>query len=66
MRCGQLNPMRDRRETSVRRVPRPPLTRAPGYRIGVPLLIALVGLAALAVLVLAAGVLLGLIPYPGR
>lgn len=49
-----------------RRAPRPPLTRATFYRTAVPvLLIVLAGLTVV-VLLLAGGVLLGIIPYPGR
>ncbi|HLA24578.1 MAG TPA: hypothetical protein VJ206_04215 [bacterium] len=48
------------------RVRRHPVTRAWGYRIAVPLLIALVGVGTVVVLVLAGGVLLGVFPYPGR
>lgn len=49
-----------------RRAPRPSLTRATFYRTAVPvLLIVLAGLTVV-VLLLAGGVLLGIIPYPGR
>lgn len=48
------------------RAARPALTRARAYRTLVPVVLALVGLGTIVVLVLAAGVLLGLLPYPGR
>jgi hypothetical protein len=50
----------------LRRAPRPELTRARGYRILVPVLLAVLTLVTIIVLALAGGVLLGVIPYPGR
>lgn len=58
--------IRSKRGGHARRVASPPLTRTSGYRVAVPLLIVLVGAGTLFVLVLAGGVLFGLIPYPGR
>lgn len=52
--------------TQVRRAPRPALTRARAYRMLVPALLVVLAAIAAIVLVLAGGVLLGLIPYPGR
>lgn len=49
-----------------RRVPRPQLTQARGYRILVPMALVLLTLVTIVVLALAGGVLLGVIPYPGR
>ncbi len=42
------------------------MTRARAYRLAVPLLMAALAVGTLIVLVLAGGVLLGFIPYPGR
>ena len=48
------------------RVRRPALVRARWYRWIVPAAVIAVGAGTLIVLALAAGVLLGIVPYPGR
>lgn len=50
----------------MRRAPRPALTKARGYRMLMPVLLAFLALLTLVVLILAGGVLFGLIPYPGK
>ncbi|HET6781743.1 MAG TPA: hypothetical protein VFH67_06580 [bacterium] len=50
----------------ARRATRPALSKARGYRVIVPALLAVLALITVVVLVLAGGVLFGLIPYPGR
>ncbi len=49
-----------------RRAPRPALTRAPAYRAFIPVLLLVLVIVMLAIVMLAGGVLLGLLPYPGR
>jgi len=49
-----------------RRAPRPALSRAPLYRVAVPVILVVLGMITLALLALAGGVLLGIVPYPGR
>ena len=49
-----------------RRAPRPALTRAPLYRAAVPVIVIALGVVTLALLLLAGGVLLGIVSYPGR
>ncbi len=49
-----------------RRAPRPALARAPFYRVAVPVIVVALGLITLALMLLAGGVLLGIVPYPGR
>lgn len=51
---------------AMNRVPRPSVTRVRVYRLAVPLLLLGLGLVTAALLLLAGGVLLGIIPYPGR
>lgn len=51
---------------AMRRVPRAAVTQARLYRLAVPLLLVALGLVTAALLLLAGGVLLGLVPYPGR
>ena len=53
------------RQTRSRRR-RPSLTRSRWYRLLVPVTVVLVAAGTLIVLALAAGVLLGVLPYPGR
>ncbi len=48
------------------RAPRPAVTRSRAYRIGVGAALMILAVATAAVLVLAAAVLLGVLPYPGR
>ena len=48
------------------RAPRPVLTQEKGYRMLVPALLVVLALITAVILVLAGGVLFGLIPYPGR
>ncbi|MEX0765683.1 MAG: hypothetical protein ACRDFA_00235 [bacterium] len=48
--------------TPARRAQRPALTRSPGYRLVVPVLLVGVALVTVVVLILAGGVLFGLIP----
>lgn len=48
------------------RAPRPVLAQEKGYRILVPALLVVLVLITAVILVLAGGVLVGLIPYPGR
>ncbi|MDQ7819378.1 MAG: hypothetical protein QN173_05670 [Armatimonadota bacterium] len=48
------------------RVARPAVTRSRAYRLTVALLLAILAAGTVAVLVLAAAVLLGVVPYPGR
>jgi len=50
----------------ARRAGRPPLTRARAYRTLVPVALAVLAAVTAGVLIVAAGVLLGIIPYPGR
>ncbi len=52
--------------SSSRRVLRPVLTRAKIYRVAVPGLIAILVTATIVLLILAGGILLGLVPYSGR
>ena len=49
-----------------RRAPRPVLPRAPLYRAAVPVIVIALGVVTLVLLLLAGGVLLGIVPYPGR
>lgn len=56
----------DRVPLRLRRVERPALTRSSLYRLAVPIALVVLGAVMLALLVLAGGVLLGLLPYPGR
>ena len=49
-----------------RRAPRPALARAPLYRAAVPVIMIALGVVTLVLLLLAGGVLLGIVPYPGR
>lgn len=68
MRCAGFGRMLARREgaSKVRRARRHPLAHVPVYRVAVPLLIVLVGIGTVVILILAGGVLLGVVPYPGR
>lgn len=50
----------------ARRAPRPELSQARGYRVLVPVLLAVLALIMVVMLVLAGGVLFGVIPYPGK
>lgn len=50
----------------ARRAPRPAITRARFYRAAVPIALVILGILMVAVLILAGGVLLGILPYPGR
>lgn len=54
------------RTPPVLRAPRPLLTRARAYRLVVPAVLVALALGTVVVLMLAAGVLLGILPYPGR
>ena len=49
-----------------RRAPRPAMARAPLYRAAVPVIVIALGVVTLVLLLLAGGVLLGIVPYPGR
>ncbi len=49
-----------------RRAPRPALTGVALYRLAVPVVLALLAAVMVALLLLAGGVLLGVVPYPGR
>ncbi len=49
-----------------RRAQRPPLTRARLYRTLVPLALVVLAVVTVVVLILAGGVLLGIVPYPGK
>ncbi len=49
-----------------RRASRPALARAPLYRAAVPVIVIALGVVTLVLLLLAGGVLLGIVPYPGR
>jgi len=49
-----------------RRVARPASSRSPLYRLVVPAALVLLGAVMLALLLLAGGVLLGVLSYPGR
>lgn len=49
-----------------RQAPRPPLTRATFYRTAIPVLLIVLAVATVIVLLLAGGVLFGIITYPGR
>lgn len=49
-----------------RRAPRPALTRSRLYRMLIPAALVVVAAGTVAVLALAAAVLFGIIPYPGR
>lgn len=49
-----------------RRVPRPALTRTRFYRAAVPVFLVVLAGVMLLLLLLAAGVLLGILPYPGK
>lgn len=48
------------------RGPRPPLTHTGFYRLAVPILLVALGMVTAGLLLLAGGVLLGIVPYPGR
>ena len=48
------------------RAPRPALTRATFYRTAVPVLLIVLAVVTVIVLVVAGGVLFGIIQYPGR
>lgn len=48
------------------RAPRPAITRRRLYRIGVGAALVVLAVGTAVVLALAAGVLLGILPYPGR
>lgn len=50
----------------MRRVRRHPLTQVRLYRMVVPLLLTVLGLLSAALLLVAGGVMLGIVPYPGR
>ncbi len=50
----------------TRRAPRPARSRAPLYRVAVPIILVVLGAVTLVLLALAGGVLLGIVPYPGR
>ena len=49
-----------------RQAPRPALARASLYRAAVPVIVIALGVVTLVLLLLAGGVLLGIVPYPGR
>ncbi len=49
-----------------RRVARPALTRAPLYRLAVPVMLVALAVVTVGLLMLAGGILLGIVPYPGR
>jgi len=51
---------------SARRAARPALTRALAYRVLIPALLVVVAVGTVVILILAGGVLLGVLPYPGR
>jgi len=51
---------------SRRRARRPLITQTPAFRIIVPVLLSLLALAAVVVAALAAAVLMGFLPYPGK
>jgi len=59
-----MTPQTTAQERRPRR--RPALTRSRLYRLLVPAAVVLVAAGTLIVLALAAGVLLGVLPYPGR
>ena len=48
------------------RAPRPALTRAGLYRLAVPALLVTFAVLTAGLLLLAGGVLLGIVPYPGK
>ncbi len=52
--------------SALRRAPRPPLTRARLYRVVVPFLLVVLAAATGVLVIVVAGVLLGLVPIPGR
>lgn len=50
----------------MRRAPRPPMTQTRLYRVLVPAALVTLALTAAVILVLAGGVLVGIVPYPGK
>lgn len=54
------------RDQSPRRAMRPAITQAKIYRTAVPAALLILATAAVILLILAAGVFLGLVPYPGK
>ncbi len=51
---------------TARRAQRSPLTRGRLYRTLVPLALAVLAVITVVILILAGGVLLGIVPYPGK
>ncbi len=53
-------------QVALRRAPRPPLTRARLYRVVVPFILVVLAAATGVLVIVVAGLLLGLVPIPGR
>ncbi len=52
--------------SGLRRALRPPLARARVYRVVVPLFLVVLAFAMGVLVILVVGILVGLVPYPGR